>query len=58
MPAAERKCKTVEAITTADYPTPARRPAYSVMSSEKLRRTFGIELPAWEPSLRLALDQP
>ncbi len=58
MPPAERKCKAVEAITTADYPTPAKRPAYSVMSCDKLRRTFGIELPHWEQSLRHALDRP
>jgi dTDP-4-dehydrorhamnose reductase len=58
MPPAERKCKIVEAITTADYPTPARRPAYSVMSCDKLRRAFGIELPNWETSLRLVLDKP
>jgi dTDP-4-dehydrorhamnose reductase len=58
MPPAERKCKAIEAITTADYPTPARRPAYSVMSCDKLRRTFGIELPHWEQSLQHVLDQP
>jgi len=58
MPPAERKCRAVEAITTADYPTPARRPAYSVMSCEKLRRTFGLELPDWEQSLRLVLETP
>jgi len=58
MPPAERKCKAVEAITTADYPTPAKRPAYSVMSCEKLRRAFGVELPNWEPTLRLVLDKP
>jgi dTDP-4-dehydrorhamnose reductase len=58
MPSAERKCKAVEAITTADYPTPAQRPAYSVMSCEKLRRTFGLVLPDWEQSLRLVLDKP
>lgn len=57
MPPAERQCKVVEAITTADYPTPAKRPAYSVMSCDKLRRTFGIELPNWEQSLRLVLDK-
>lgn len=58
MPTAEKKCKTVEAITTADYPTPAMRPAYSLMSGEKLRRTFGLELPDWEQSLRLVFDKP
>lgn len=58
MPPAERKCKVVEAIPTADYPTPAKRPAYSVMSCEKLLRTFGIGLPNWEYSLRQVLDKP
>ncbi len=58
MPATERKCKAVEAITTADYPTPAKRPPYSVMSCDKLQQTFGIELPHWEHSLRQVLDKP
>jgi dTDP-4-dehydrorhamnose reductase len=58
MPVAERKCRTVEAIRTAEYPTPAKRPPYSVMSCEKLRRTFGLELPPWEQSLRLVFDGP
>jgi dTDP-4-dehydrorhamnose reductase len=41
----------VVAITTTDFPTPARRPAYSVLSSGKLERTFGIVLPHWEDAL-------
>ncbi len=55
MPPAERKCKTVEAIATADYPTPAQRPAYSVMSCDKVRRAFGLQLPHWEEGLRMVL---
>src|SRR3546814_4791652 len=35
----------VHAITTADYPTPAARPAYSVLDCSALQRDFGIELP-------------
>ena len=58
MPAAERKCRAVEAITTADYPTPAKRPAYSVLDCDKLQRTFGLRLPAWETSLKQVLDLP
>ncbi len=58
MPAAERKCREIEGITTAEYPTPAQRPAYSVLDCGKLKETFGIELPDWEASLRLVLDQP
>ena len=42
-------------ITTADYPTPAKRPAYSVLSNAKLSDLFGIKLPAWDQALALAL---
>lgn len=38
-------------ITTPEYPTPARRPAYSVLSNSRLARTFGIELPDWRTQL-------
>lgn len=58
MPEAERKCREVEAITTAEYPTPAKRPAYSVLNCDKFERTFGLRLPDWERSLRQVLDQP
>jgi dTDP-4-dehydrorhamnose reductase len=57
MPDAERKCREVEAITTPEYPTPARRPAYSVLDCSKLRKTFGLRLPDWETSLRQVLDK-
>jgi dTDP-4-dehydrorhamnose reductase len=58
MPEAERKCRAVEKIATAEYPTPARRPAYSVLDCGKLRKTFGLRLPDWEASLRHVLDKP
>jgi dTDP-4-dehydrorhamnose reductase len=38
----------VEAITTADYPTPARRPANSRLDCGKLERMHGIRLPDWQ----------
>ncbi len=56
MPAAERKCQEVVPIRTEEYPTPARRPRWSVMSCEKLWRTFRVALPDWETGLRQALD--
>ena len=56
MPTDQKKCKQVEPITTAEYPLPARRPAYSVLSCEKLKRTFGLQLPSWDESLRLVLE--
>jgi dTDP-4-dehydrorhamnose reductase len=40
-------------IGTAEYPLPAPRPAYSVMSNNKLTRTFGIALPDWKRALAL-----
>jgi dTDP-4-dehydrorhamnose reductase len=46
----------VLAITTAEYPTPARRPANSVLSSAKLERTFGVRLPPWREGLEEALS--
>jgi dTDP-4-dehydrorhamnose reductase len=58
MPEAERKCRTVEKISTAEYPTPATRPAYSVLDCGKLQKTFGLRLPDWETSLRQVLDKP
>ena len=39
-------------ISTAEYPTPARRPAYSVLSNSRLTRTFGLQLPDWRAQLR------
>jgi dTDP-4-dehydrorhamnose reductase len=47
----------VEAITTADYPTPAARPAYSVLDCGALQRDFGIVLPDWREGLSATLDE-
>jgi len=58
MPETERRCRNVAAITTAEYPTPAKRPAYSVLGCDKLKNVFGLQLPDWEECLRLALDKP
>jgi dTDP-4-dehydrorhamnose reductase len=44
----------LQAITTAQYPTPARRPANSVMNTEKFRQCFG-ELPSWQVALQHCL---
>lgn len=41
----------VVAIRTADYPTKAARPAFSVLDTTRLRDTFGIALPDWQAAL-------
>ena len=56
MPAEGKKCSAVEPIPTAEYPTPAKRPAYSVLACDKLERAFGLRLPHWEESLKQVLE--
>ena len=55
LPAPQRR-PSVTAIRTEDYPTPARRPANSVLDNGKLQRTFGIRLPDWEQAFDALLD--
>jgi dTDP-4-dehydrorhamnose reductase len=54
---AEQRCERVVPIATAEYPTPARRPASSLLDTTKLTRTFGLVLPDWREQLRLVLDE-
>lgn len=42
-------------ITTQDYPTPARRPAYSVLSNDRFASVFGFRLPDWRSQLAALL---
>lgn len=44
--------RRVVPIATSEYPTPARRPAYSVLSNAHLRDVFGVESPDWRAQLR------
>ncbi len=46
-----RRLTRVKRITTADYPTPARRPANSRLDGAKLARVFGVVLPDWRGSV-------
>jgi dTDP-4-dehydrorhamnose reductase len=45
------KAPVVEAIATADWPTPARRPPDSRLDCGKLEQAFGVRLPAWRDSV-------
>jgi dTDP-4-dehydrorhamnose reductase len=48
---------TVEPITTADYPTPARRPANSLLSHSAIGAAYGIAPRAWQDALGDILDE-
>lgn len=41
----------VRPLHTSEYPTPAKRPHYSVLDKTKIKQTYGIEIPYWEESL-------
>lgn len=47
----------VQAITTADYPLPAPRPANSCLDTTRLRETFGLCLPGWRQGLEHVMTQ-
>lgn len=49
-------CK-VQYITTEEYPTPARRPAYSVMDKSKILSAYGIMIKPWQVSLQACLQK-
>jgi dTDP-4-dehydrorhamnose reductase len=54
----DRAHPRVVPITTADYPTAARRPAYAVLSSARFERTFDFALPPWRQSLAECVNSP
>jgi dTDP-4-dehydrorhamnose reductase len=45
----------VQPIPSSDYPTPARRPANSVLANDKFAHTFGFRLPSWQEQLQQVL---
>ncbi len=47
----------VDAIPSSQYPTPARRPRYSVLSNERLKARFGVQLAPWETALDAVIAQ-
>ena len=47
----------VQPIATAEYPTRARRPAYSVLDCSRFENAFGIQLPDWRVGLESVLDE-
>ena len=47
----------VKPLHTAEYPTPARRPHYSVLDKTKIKKVYGIEVPYWEDSLKDCIEK-
>ena len=47
----------VNPIPSKDYPTPAPRPFYSVLSKGKIKRVFGMDIPYWRDSLRSCITK-
>jgi dTDP-4-dehydrorhamnose reductase len=46
----KRPCKVLP-IESSAYPTPAPRPSYSVLSKDKIKKTYGVEIAHWTSSL-------
>lgn len=47
----------INPVSTAEYPTPAKRPAYSVLNKSKLQQTFHVELKDWKQSLARCISK-
>jgi dTDP-4-dehydrorhamnose reductase len=50
--------RKIVAIPSREYPMPARRPSYSVLSNERLAHTFSVRLPDWQTQLQSAFTLP
>ena len=49
--------RQIDAITTAEFPVPAARPANSLLSNERLTQRYGQALPDWTEGLKLVLEE-
>ena len=49
-------CK-IKPIETKDYPTPAKRPHFSVLNKSKIKKDFGIEIPYWRNTLAICISK-
>jgi dTDP-4-dehydrorhamnose reductase len=47
----------VHPVPSSSYPTPAKRPAYSVMNTDRIREVFGLEILSWRKSLEKCIKK-
>jgi dTDP-4-dehydrorhamnose reductase len=47
----------LQPVGSENYPTPARRPKYSLLDKSKIKRIYGIHIPAWDQSLSDCIDE-
>lgn len=47
----------VKAIPSIQYPTPAKRPAWSVLDKSKIRQAYGVQIPDWQASLAICMGK-
>lgn len=53
----QHKLKNLGAIASSQYPTPAERPVYSSLNTEKIVKKFGLYLPNWHETLELTMGE-
>lgn len=56
MEVANLNCE-INAISTSEYPTPAKRPKYSVLSTDRIEKELGIEIRNWKIALRACFER-
>jgi dTDP-4-dehydrorhamnose reductase len=54
--AAEQIVHSLQPVPTTEFPTPAQRPLFTTLNCSQFERTFGLRLPGWEESLKLAMN--
>ena len=53
----EQVVQSLESALSKDFPTPATRPLFSALNCTRFEETFGLQLPAWDSALELAMKQ-